>query len=351
VTNILIISVLGTFYVGLFAWAFRVLPREGWQILSAVPLARQTNGQWTGFNLTYYGLFTATGVTVAAAVVCVLMAALAVPIALTAMLIVILLALCVPAAKIVARLVEDKTNTFTIGGAVFVGVVLAPWVILGINLAAGTQPAADEIPFVPTLAILAIAYAFGEGTGRLACISFGCCYGKPLTSVAPWMSRLFGTYHFVFAGPTKKAAYEGGLEATPVIPIQGVTAIIFVGTGLLGLTLFLHGHDVAAFVSTWLMTQLWRAASELLRADYRGDGTISSYQVLALMGALYGLGIVLALPDHLTPAPDIWKGLRILWNPAVILALQLVWVVIFLYTGRSKVTVSTLSVSVVRDQV
>ena len=133
---------------------------------------------------------------------------------------------------------------------------------------------------------------------------------------------------FCVPGHTKKAAYEGGLEATPVIPIQGAAAI-FVGTGLIGLTLFLHGHDVAAFVSTWLTTQLWRAASELLRADYRGDGTISIYQILAPIGALYGLGIVLPLADHPTSAPDIWNGLRILWNPAVILSLQLVWVVIF----------------------
>ena len=349
-TNILIVGMLGALYVGLFAWAFRVLPREGWQILAAVPLARQTNGLWTGLNLTYYGLFTATGVTVATAVVCVLMAALAVPIPLTAMLIVMLLTLCVPAAKIVARLVEGKPHTFTIGGAAFIGVVVTPWIILGLNVFLMDRPG-SEIPFVPTLAVLAIAYAFGEGTGRLACISFGCCYGKPLTSVAPWMSRLFGTYHFVFTGHTKKAAYEGGLESTPVIPIQGATAIIFVGTGLIGLTLFLHGHDVAAFVSTWLTTQLWRTASELLRADYRGDGKISFYQVLALIGALYGLGIVLPLADHPTSAPDIWNGLRILWNPAVILSLQLVWVAIFLYTGRSKVTASTLSVSVVRDQV
>jgi hypothetical protein len=352
-TNLLVVSLLGAVYAGIFAWAFRTLPREEWQILAAIPRSRQSNGWWTGLNLTYYGLFTATGVTVAAATVFVLMAALRVPMAITGWLVLLLLACAVPAAKIVARLVEGKANTFTIGGAVFVGVVLAPWVILGINFAfaAAKQPATLGIPFVPAMAILAIAYALGEGTGRLGCISFGCCYGKPLAELPPWISRLFGTYHFCFAGSTKKAVYEGRLERMPVVPIQGITAVLFVAAGLLGLSLFLEGRVFAAFVVTWLITQVWRAISEMLRADFRGRGWMSSYQILALVGAIYGLGIVLFLSEQESFVPELAIGLHALWHPGVILSLQLTWVAMFLYTGRSKVTASHLTISVARDQI
>jgi prolipoprotein diacylglyceryltransferase len=350
-TNLLVLSLLGAAYVLLFTWAFRTLPREEWQILAAIPRFRQSNGWWAGLNLTYYGLFAATGVTIAAATMFVLMAALGVPPVITSWLVLLLLACALPAAKIIARLVERKANTFTIGGAAFVGILLAPWIVLIVDFLAGIHPTKPGIPFVPAMAILAIAYALGEGTGRLACISFGCCYGKPLSELHPWISRLFGTYHFCFAGATKKAAYEGQLEKMPVVPIQGITSVLFVAAGLLGLSLFLEGHALAAFVVTWPFTQVWRTVSETLRADFRGGGQMSSYQVLALVGAIYGLGVVLALPEQQSSIPDLAIGLHALWHPGMILSLQLIWVAIFLYTGRSKVTASHLTVSVVHDQI
>ena len=41
------------------------------------------------------------------------------------------------------------------------------------------------------LAALAIGYILGEGLGRLACLSFGCCYGKPLDQCGKVVSILF----------------------------------------------------------------------------------------------------------------------------------------------------------------
>jgi hypothetical protein len=169
--------------------------------------------------------------------------------------------------------------------------------------------------------------------------------------VTPWIARLFGTYHFVFEGPTKKASYEGRLERTPVVPIQGITAVLFVAAGVVGLTLFLQDFTVVAFLVTWPITQVWRVVSEMFRGDFRGNGRISAYQVLALLGAAYGVGIVLLLQGQPEPVPNFSIGLHALWHPGVILSLQLVWIVIFLYTGRSKVTASHLAVSVVQDHV
>jgi hypothetical protein len=49
-----------------------------------------------------------------------------------------------------------------------------------------------------------IAYAFGEGLGRLACISFGCCYGVALPEAHPLLRHMFDRWHFVFSGSMKK---------------------------------------------------------------------------------------------------------------------------------------------------
>lgn len=332
-------------YAALFAWAFRVLPQEHWQFLAAVPRHKGPDGQWVGVNLTYYGVFSAAGVAVAVAIVVTLMGALAVPMAVIAMLSIILLGCCVPAAKLVARTIEAQANTFTIGGAAFVGILIAPWALLLTDYAA-TRILGSGIPMVPLLAVMAIAYAFGEGTGRLACISFGCCYGKPLSVASPRLIKLFRTHHFIFSGATKKAAYESGLEAVPVIPIQAVTALVFVTTGLVGAVLFFQGRMLAAFLVTWVLTQVWRVVSEFFRADYRGGAQrLSIYQILAAAGACYGVGTALLLSHPVTARPDLLAGLHALWNPVSILAIQAVWLVIFLYTGRSKVTASTLAFS------
>jgi hypothetical protein len=106
---------------------------------------------------------------------------------------------------------------------------------------------------------------------------------------------------------------------------------------------------LAAFLATWVSTQTWRVVSEFFRADYRGKDGVSVYQVLAVVGAVYGIASALVLPHETVGRPDLVAGLRALWNPAVILAIQAVWLVIFLYTGRSTVTTSTVVFSLSHD--
>jgi hypothetical protein len=36
-----------------FAWAFRALPGDGWQMLAATPVKKDESGQWQGLNLTF----------------------------------------------------------------------------------------------------------------------------------------------------------------------------------------------------------------------------------------------------------------------------------------------------------
>ena len=195
-----------------FWWGFKVLPGEKWQIVASVPSSRMEQGVWKGINFTWYGLLSANAYLVAVAVLLALMGAVGVPPLGTAILAAAMLCCCVPASRLVARIVEKKTDTFTVGGAVFVGILITPFVITLVNRIAG-EALAFHIPVMPAYAAIAIAYAFGEGLGRLACISFGCCYGKPLTSSSELLRRLFAGRGFVFSGSTKKIAYAGGLEA------------------------------------------------------------------------------------------------------------------------------------------
>jgi len=264
-------------------------------------------------------------------------------------LIAITFALCWAASKLIARAVEKKAHTFTVGGAVFAGGVMAPWIIEALN---ATRALSGAIPVIPALAAMSVAYAYGEGLGRLACISFGCCYGKSLDQLSPRMRRLFESFCFTFAGATKKVAYEGSLEGVRVAPVQAITAVVFTVIALAGAYLFLKSYFTASLFIAAAGTQVWRFLSEKLRADMRGKSQkISAYQVMALLMAPYAAAVVLIFSGGQTDIPEIAAGLGLLWNPAVLLFCQALWLAVFLITGRSMVTGSTLSFFVRADRI
>jgi hypothetical protein len=287
---------------------------------------------------------------VAVAVLLVLLGSVGVPQLGTAILATAMLCCCVPASRLVARIVEKKAHTFTVGGAVFVGILITPFVIILVNRTVG-EALSFHIPVMPAYAAIAIAYAFGEGLGRLACISFGCCYGKPLATSSGLLRTLFSGRGFVFFGSTKKIAYAGGLEATEVIPIQAVTAVFYTVSGLVATGLYLFSHHTAAFLLATIATQGWRSFSETLRADYRGAGKISAYQIMGMIGVAYAVAAACFLAQEQAGLPDLPAGLKSLWNPALILFLQGIWTTIFVYTGRSTVTGATLSFHVHQDRI
>jgi hypothetical protein len=348
--NDVFLLALGAIAAVVFAWGFRALPREDWQIAAAVPMVKDPSGHWHGLNLTYYGVFQASAYTAGVAMMFVLLGAVGVPLSGSLAMAGLLLLCCVPASTLVARLVERKRATFTVAGAVFVGILLGPWVFLLANRFLGPV-LGFAVPIAPALAAASIGYALGEGVGRLACVSFGCCYGKPLSRISPRLRRLFDRWNFVFSGRTKKAAYEGGLEGEPLVPIQAITAVLYVTIALGSAALFLHGYHRTALCLSFVGTQAWRLLSETLRADFRGGGRISAYQVMAMAGIVYALGIFPFLPAAPLPRADILSGLTSLWSPSVILLLQGLWLATFLHTGRSVVTGATLTFHVRRDVV
>ena len=346
----LVIFILGLALSAYLAWGFRMLPGERWQFLATLPLLKDEHGQWRGLNLTYYGLLSANAYLAAIVVLFVLLGAIGVSAWHTAALVLATLAVCVPASAMVARLVEGKRHTFSVAGAFFVALFVVPGAVLLFNLTAAADAGAP-LPYLPVLAAAAIAYAFGEGLGRLACISFGCCYGKRVAELTPWAQRLFTRWHFVFEGKTKKIAYASGLEGVQVLPVQALTAILYVATGLAGFWLFLLGRPAVVFVLTLGVTQLWRVYSETLRADHRGGGRLSPYQWMAVIGALAAPLLVAVLPHTPPGRTSLAAGAAALWDPAMVLLLQVVWAAIFFYTGRSAVTEARVALRVRTDKI
>ena len=132
--------------------------------------------------------------------------------------------------------------------------------------------------------------------------------------------------------------------------VQAITAVISTTVGLISLMLFLMGYARGAYLMAVVGTQAWRFASEFIRADFRGGGRISAYQIMALAAIPYAVGICL-LFDFPSARPDISMGLRLLWSPGIILVCQLLWIGIFLFMGRSQVTGARISFHVRKDRI
>ncbi len=341
---------LGLVLAILLGWGFRTLPKERWQVIGCLLGGKGPDGAWKGLNLTYYGFFNATAYLVAAVLFFILIGSLSVPVPAALAILTAILALCMPASRWIAFWVEGKKNTFTVGGASFAGLIAAPWIIQFINGTLGVRMG-FHAPVLSMLAAISIAYAVGEGIGRLACISFGCCYGKSLSACHPLLRRIFKGRAFIFSGETKKIAYAHHLDGREVIPIQAVTALLFTGTGLLGCYGFLKGFHFTTFAGLLAATQAWRTLSEFFRADYRGTGKITAYQVMALISILYTFVLLAVFPATGGKIPDLKAGLIALWDPGVIFFFEILWWAVFIYTGRSRVTGASVRLHVVEGKI
>jgi hypothetical protein len=349
--NVAFVASLAAGFFALIFWGVRTLPAERWQMLAAVPLSKAADGSWHGWNLTFYGFFSAAGTAFGVAVMLLLMASVGVPVSVSLFFAALVLLACVPASRLIAGMVERRRNTFTVAGAAFVAAILLPLITLALKPLL-SRYLYREFAVLPTFAAFSIGYVFGESIGRLACLSFGCCYGMPLRDAGPFIAGIFRKRNLVLHGETKKASYASGLAGEPLIPVQALTSAVFAIAGVAGVALFLAQQFRLAALIPVLASWGWRACAENLRADYRGTSRISAYQVMALIAALY-LGVfLLFIPATGTGgAPDISAGLAAVCTVPVVLLLQLLWATLFLYYGRSRVTASTLSFHVVRNRI
>jgi hypothetical protein len=348
--NLSFVAALVLGFLALIVWGVRTLPAEGWQMLAAVPITKSEDGSWRGLNLTFYGFFSATATAFGFGIMLLLLASVGMPVALSFSLALFVLMVCIPASRLVAALVERKRNTFTLAGAAFVATIIFPLALLMVRPWAA-RLLHHEILLLPTLAATAIAYVLGESIGRLACLSFGCCYGMPLREASPSLARIFQKHNLVVSGPTKKASYASGLAGEPLIPVQAITSVVFAISGIVGVGLFLTQQFRLAALIPVLVSWGWRACSECLRADYRGTSRISPYQVMAIISALYLGAFLLLIPSGASVSPDLAAGFAQVCTAPVILLVQLFWVGLFLYYGRSRVTASTVSFHVITERI
>jgi hypothetical protein len=72
---------------------------------------------------------------------------------------------------------------------------------------------------------------------------------------------------------------------------------------------------------------------------------------MGMMSVLYILAVVYFVHAAPYADPEILDGIGVLWNPAVILGLQLLWLVFFFTFGRSTVTTSTISFDLIRKHI
>ncbi|MBL0699733.1 MAG: prolipoprotein diacylglyceryl transferase [Desulfosarcina sp.] len=339
----------------LFCWSFKFLPQERWQIFGTIPRNKRLDGTWNGVNFTYYGLLTANACILATMLLFLLLASAGMRTSIIFFVTAMVFSICVPASRLIARWVEDKPFTSSVGGAFFVGLLLIPFLLLLIQSL--VEPylmkswSGVQLPVMTVLAAIGIAYAFGEGIGRLACISFGCCYGKPVTELTPFWQKFMKRFCFIYYGSTKKISYADGLDGKRIVPVPAFTVLICCLTGLTGIALFLNDRQPEAFLLTVWITQIWRVVSEFLRADYRGNGKITKYQIMAAIGAIYAVGLTFIFRDAVATNCDIILGLTALWNPAIILLFQVLWLAIFFYSGKSKVTEAILSFHVIKKHI
>jgi len=333
----------------LLYFRFKYLPDEQWQFIASFPIIKIENNIWKGINLTYYGLIIACSQVFALLMFIILTGAIGVPLLMVIMISFVLVSLCILASKVFALIVEKKMHTFTVGGASFFGMFIAPFVVFAVYKISGIDGAFHFI--LPVLACLSIAYSFGEGFGRLACISFGCCYGRPVKSTETTITKFFSRYAFTFYGKTKKISYEAGLDGHRVIPVQAMTSIVFLTTGIFATYLFLTSRYRLSFTITMIITQVWRIASETMRADYRGQGRFSMYQLMALITCLFSLVLSAFLPVGKIKTPNLLKGIKYLWNAEILLTIQILWFLTIVYFGRSKVTGSKITFYVDEEKI
>lgn len=331
-------------------WGFRKLPKENSQILAVIPVRQRPDGNWEGINLTYYGVLIANAIVAASFSFMILMGSIGVDLQISLCILTVLLCITLPAAGILSRWIENKPNTFSTGAASILGLIGAGLTGAIIQMGSWGYTGVTPEP-IPMLAGISIAYCFGEGLGRLACISFGCCYGKPLQQSSPLVKKIFKKFHFIFYGQTKKIAYAHGWDGLPVVPVQAITAIVCITSGMLGMILFSNSLFTETFVFTLFVSQGWRLFSEFFRGDFRGSRKFTAYQYLSIFSMVLGILFVLVFPAPSFHSVELISGLGVPFNPGVILLFAVIWFFIVTYLGKSKVIGSNLSFFVHMDRI
>jgi hypothetical protein len=69
------------------------------------------------------------------------------------------------------------------------------------------------------------------------------------------------------------------------------------------------------------------------------------------VSVVFSIAVVFLFPAGSLVTPNIGFGLKLLWQPALIVLIQILWLVVFVCTGRSQVTGARVSFHVIRDRI
>ncbi|MFL2858598.1 MAG: prolipoprotein diacylglyceryl transferase family protein [Planctomycetota bacterium] len=342
------LTILGLVTLVPLILGIRKLAGDRWQVLASIPLHSNPDGTWEAGNFTWYGFISASAYALSVSVLWILLLALEFQFSEAVILITAVMAVVIPSSRKIAQWIEGRKNTFSIGAAAFVGMILCPLLLF---IVSQLELYGRPLPILEATAAFTIAYSFGEGLGRLACISFGCCYGKPVDELTGITQRIFRPLKITYNSmETRKVQYDSGYSQRPLVAIPAITAVLCTVTGLISTALFLSGNFVFALLLSLGVTQIWRFGSEFLRSDYRGDNSISAYQWMALLG-LFGAIVFVSSVSTTGVVPDLDNALTMVWQPGPILVTQGLWLFIFFFMGWSDVTSSTVSLHLCRNKV
>ena len=73
--------------------------------------------------------------------------------------------------------------------------------------------------------------------------------------------------------------------------------------------------------------------------------------MMALIACLYGLFITYIFNETPKSTADLTLGLAALWNPSVLIFLLALWIVTFLYMGKSRVTAALVEIHVLGEKI
>ncbi len=335
-TETLFLALSGTLFALAIGLGWRLLPHDRFQVLASLPLRPVGANRWQGCNLTWYGALLASAVVMGLLFVLTLAASGGVPAAPMLAVLLGLLVLCVPASRLVARVVEKKRHTFTIGGAFFCGLLAALPLILLVNGACARLGRPTLDPWV-LLAALAVGGVLGEGLGRLACISFGCCYGRPLDECGPLCRSLLRPVAFCLL----RLDPQGGVRGRPGRGPAGTGAGADRGGA--------HRHRARRYLAVLpgavpgrlpLLRARQSGLAGLVRTAARGFSRRIHCLRLRADGAVaaivYAVGLGLLLPIGPTNTVQLDRGLALLSDPVVLMGLQLLWWLLFCASAAAR---------------
>lgn len=349
-SNIVFILLLSTLLIFFMQLVFRIFPKEKYQFIAAIPKKKE-GSLWKSINYTFYGFITATSIVFALSIFYVLMLLQNYEIFMIAFVVFPVMIIAFLSVKFLTTLIEGKKHVFSVGAALFVSFISAPFIVYVVNKFPGTY-FNSKIDFIYFMAAASVAFLFGEGTGRMACVSFGCCYGKPVKNLSSFWQWLFKNVNFVFEGKTKKISYTSGYDGIEVVPVQAITSVFCSAAGVAGLAMILNGYVQQAFLFSSVFVFFWRFISEFLRADYRGGTKISAYQIFSIIAIVYICLITFFGSQYFQmsfPKYNIVDAFEKFWTANTLLLFQFIWIFSFVFFGRSTVTESTIEFSIKKD--